>query len=489
MTRTIYDVCQGRVELAYEVVERGISDTGRIGAARRNVGAQTKARRILGLALLLTLSGGTLSPADGQQPVRSELPQLEVLVAHALDASPTIQAARHRIEAAAAAIGPAGALPDPMLGIGVMNLPIAEPEFGNDMMTMKTVGVGQTLPYPGKLSLQRRVAELELTAAEVELEAASRAVTQEVKDAYFELAFYDRALEIVRRNDELLSNLVRVTESRYGVGSGPQADVLKARVEVARLAEEAVALTEQRRAALARLNAVLNRPSETPVDASEVPERIARAAVPDDAEEVRFTSAALGARVADSPLPPLAELQETAVRLNPELRAHQAMISAQATRVELARKAHLPDFDISLQYGQRDGASDMISAMVSVPIPLRKGQKQDLLRKEAEARLSALQADHHEQANELRAQVARAYADLEKERAQLALFLTSIIPQGRAALESATASFQVGRVDFLALLENQAMLYTYETSYHRSLTDFARRLAELERMVGEEVLR
>ncbi|MDQ3388439.1 MAG: TolC family protein, partial [Gemmatimonadota bacterium] len=88
----------------------------------------------------------------------------------------------------------------------------------------------------------------------------------------------------------------------------------------------------------------------------------------------------------------------------------------------------------------------------------------------------------------LRADVARLYAEMERARAQLALFKKSIIPQGRASLASATAGFQVGRVDFLTLLENQTTLYSYETAYFQLLTDFAQRLAELERVAGKEIL-
>lgn len=414
---------------------------------------------------------------------------LDSLLNRALLAHPGIRAAESRVEAARAAVGPAGALPDPMLGVGVMNVPLgARDEADMTAMTMKTVGVGQMIPYPGKLALRRRVAELELSAAEAQHEAARLAVAEEVRRAYYELAFLDQAVGIIERNQKLLTNFVRVTESRYGVGTGGQQDVLKARVELARLAEEAVTLAERRTATLARLNAALDRPTGTPVAGPQVPEHLARAAVASNAREIRFASAALGSRAADSPLPPLAELQETAVRQSPAIRAHQAMIEAQAARVELARKEHLPDFDVSVQYGQRNDRPDMVSAMVSVPIPLRKGSKQDLEVKQAEAQLAALQAEHHEQANEIRAEVAGAYADLERNRAQLALFVKSILPQGRAALESATASFQVGRVDFLTVLENQATLYNYETQYHRGLADFAARLAELERTVGGQVL-
>lgn len=400
---------------------------------------------------------------------------------------PAIRAAEDRVEAARAAISPAGALPDPMLGVGITNLPVTNPGFEGPM-TMAMVGVGQLLPYPGKLDLRRRAAEAELAAADARREAARWAVEQEVKSAYYELAYLDQALGVVRNNETLLTNFIRVTQARYGVGTGGQQDILKARVESARLAEEAVMLSEQRRAVLARLNAALDRPTETAVETPRVPTRIARAAVAENPGEIRFASASLGARALNSRLPALSELQETAVRESPVIRAHQAMIAAQAARVELLRKAHLPDFNVSLQYGQ-SGEAGLVSAMVSVPVPLRRARVQDAQVKEAQAQLSAIQAEQHAMANELRAAVAASYATLERDRAQLGLFAKSIIPQGRAALESATAGFQVGRNDFLTLLDNQTTLYNYETAYFRSLTGFAQGLAELERTVGKEILR
>jgi outer membrane protein TolC len=123
-----------------------------------------------------------------------------------------------------------------------------------------------------------------------------------------------------------------------------------------------------------------------------------------------------------------------------------------------------------------------------VPIPWQKRRKQDQFVSEANAELSALQADYHERVNALRAEVATLHAELERTRAQLALFVKAILPQGSASLTSATASFQVGRVDFLTVLESQTTLYNYETAYYRALTDFARRLAELEAIVGKEIL-
>jgi outer membrane protein TolC len=356
-------------------------------------------------------------------------------------------------------------------------------------MTMRMVGVAQTIPYPGKLLLQRHVAEREVMATEASLEATRRRIVRDVRDAYYELAFIDRALEIVERNQGVLVTLIRVTEERYGVGAAGQQDVLKARVEASRLAETAVSLAEQRRTALARLNALLDRPSETPIDATAIPARVVSAALGDSANETRFVSAALGARAADSPLPALLELQEMAAHENPELLEHEALIAVQAARVDVARRDALPDFDVSVQYGQRSGYPDMVTATISIPIPIHRGRKQDHVVTAAGSELAALQAEHHEKQNELRADVARLVSDLERRRAQLALYTKAVLPQSRASLASATASYQVGRIEFLTVLHDQATLFTYETEYFRALTDFAKTLAELELVVGEEVVR
>jgi outer membrane protein, heavy metal efflux system len=413
---------------------------------------------------------------------------LDSLVARALVANPQIIAARQRVSAAQARIRTAGARPDPMLSIGIENLPITDPGY-RDFMTMNTIEVGQTLLYPGKRGLARRAADLDSDEAGAELRAMQIDIAAEVRKTYFEMAFLDRALEVLANNQKLLVNLIQATEARYTVGVGGQQDVLKARVKTARLADEAVMLAEQRRAQLARLNALLDRDTETPISEPRIPERIARAAVPSDSTIALFRTAALGARLADSPLRSLDSLQQLALRNNPMLRARQIGIDAQAARLELARKAHLPDFDVSIQYGQRPRFPDMVSAMVSVPIPVSRGSKQNQQVLETRAEMAALEADRDALRNRIRADVAEAYADAEKSRAQLALLVRSILPQGRASRESATSAFQVGRVDFLTVVESQATLYSYETAYFRALTDFAVSVADIEQLVGTEVLR
>lgn len=450
----------------------------------------------VGLALALGLPGMAPAQATNADASRAtpqprvehaEPGSLDSLVARAMAVNPIVRAAEARLDAARARIAPAGLRPDPMLMLGVQNLPVSDPGFSGEM-TMKMVGVGQMIPYPGKLSLNRRIAEREADAARAAVDAGRRSVARDVRSAYYELAFLDQGLAIAERNRELLIGLIEVTEARYGTGTGGQQDVLKARVEAGRLAETAVDLIERRRATLARLNAALDRPGDAPIEQPEIPRHIVRAAVAESPGAVRFASSAFGARAADSPLPTVEELQAVALRQSPMLREAEAMVAAHAARAELARRAVLPDVDVSLQYGQRTGHPDMLTAMISVPLPVQKGSKQDADITAVTADLRAAEAERHVRQNDLQAEIARLHSELERHRAQLALYVKSIVPQGSASLASATSSYQAGRVEFLTVLDNQATLFNYEVEYFRLLSEFATTLAELEQVVGEEVL-
>lgn len=435
-------------------------------------------------------------PASFNQP-RAELgapatpsaaADLDALVARALIVSPTLRVATARLAAARARVSPAGARPDPMLMAGVQNLPVSLPGF-DDFMTMKMVGVSQTLPYPGKLALQTRIAERDVDVSRAALEEARREIVRRVREAYYDIAFADHALGIVARNQSALGDLVRVSEAHYAVGTGAQADVLRARLEQTRLATDASSLTEDRGAALARLNALLDQPSDAPLDAGAFPAALLVLASPDSTHAVHFTSAALGARAAGSPLLPLDTLQGRAEQASPMLREHEAMIAAQRSRVALARKASLPDFTVNVAYGQRNALSDMVTATVSIPLPLQRGRKQNEEVAADVADLDALEAEHREQLNALRAEIAVRYSDAERARTQLALLVSAMLPQARATLASATASFQVGRVGLEEVVDAQAITFHAETSYYRALADFGKAIAALEQVVGTGVVR
>ncbi|MGH7588201.1 MAG: TolC family protein [Gemmatimonadota bacterium] len=439
---------------------------------------------IAGISFVLLIGPG---PVTAQEADSSS--DLADLLARAAAGNPRIAAAEQAVEATRARAAAAGILPDPMIGVGLVNALVSDPLSSRDFMTMRMVEVGQRFPYPGKLALEDEIAASEIAAAEAERRAVELEVVSEVKRAYYELFFLDRSHEIVDRNRALLDDFASITRVRYGVGTGSQQDVLKAQVEHTRLGDELIGLAERRAAVLAELNALLDRPSSEPVEKLALPETIIEAAIPEPGQEVRFTAIVLEAAGPSGPIPDLESLQRRAEEGNPLIHAHLARIRGQEARADLAGKAALPDFDLSFGYGQRSNREDMLSVWLSVPVPVVKGHKQDALEAGERAEVSSLEAGHRGMVNEIRAEVAGLHASLIRTRDQLALLGEGILPQARASLESATAGYSVATVDFLTVIDSQATLFRHELDYHRLLTAFGTDLATLEQVVGGEVLR
>ncbi len=84
---------------------------------------------------------------------------LKELISEALKNNPEIKAAFSETEAARQRIAPAGALEDPMLEAGLLNVPATSWRLNREDMTMKMLGLSQRFPYPGKRGLKREVAE------------------------------------------------------------------------------------------------------------------------------------------------------------------------------------------------------------------------------------------------------------------------------------------------------------------------------------------
>lgn len=420
---------------------------------------------------------------------------LDSLVHRAIAVSSTVRAAESTVDAARARIGPAGAWSDPMLMLGVLNVMVGGrddamrgAELAPEPMRMNMVGIGQTIPFPGKLSWARRAAEARLAEAEAELARVRLDLGAAVRRAYYDLALNGKSLEVVTRNAEVLVSLVAASDARYGAAGASQVETLNARLEAARLSETAADQAETRVAALARLNALLEQPSDTPLDAAFPPALVAIAA-PASSARAAFVSTSLGARAAGSPLKPVEELQLLARSSSPELLRERAALDAERAMAEVASREYLPDVMASLEYGQRAGLPDMVSARVSLPVPLFRRRKQGALAAAARADVATAEAGIAAAEHALFGRIGELHADIERQRTLLALYVGALIPQTQATVQASLAGFQDGRTSLFEVLDHQSALFRYETEYFSALASFARAVTELETTVGAEVLR
>lgn len=416
---------------------------------------QDKGRRSTDLARLTlgawVLCSGSIAHAQPMAPPAQPQLDLATLVKEAQASNPAIRAAEQRLQAARAMIPQARTLPDPMVNLGYEDMDGREAMYG----------VSQEFPFPGKLRLRGEVASREAEQMAAEYESVRLEVTARLKEAYYELYLAHKAAGILQRNRQLLTSLADTAQARYQVGQSAQADVLRAQAEVSRLLAKLAELRQQRQSLDAQINGILNRPATDPLG---VPEEI----------------------TAVAPVRSLRELAALAGTSAPRLRTRAKAVERGQAAVELARREYLPDFEIAAQ-GLRDPpmGEDGYRVMFNVTVPLFYASKQRYGVREAIAGRDAAADDLQDARQELTAQVIDHMAQIERSRELIDLFWNAILPQARATLDSARASYTVGKVDFLTVLSSLLTLQESELELHEQIVEHEKARARLEAVIGE----
>jgi cobalt-zinc-cadmium efflux system outer membrane protein len=421
----------------------------------------TLARRNLGVVSFGLLSLPAFLPAQST-PVAS--PRLVLAdVFHALEAgNPRLEAARQMTIAADARIKPARTLADPQLQFGLMNRNL--PGFGlQDPLGMNEVQVMQMVPIAGQLGLSGRIAEAQAgaagaRAADLRWELRARAAM-----AFYELYQVDRSIAVALTTQGLLRDITTTARTMYSVGQGRQADILRAQVEVDRMTEEIARMRAMRDAGAARLNSLLNRPSETPVPSPVLP---------------RFPRALVSA---DS-------MERLALAGRPMLTAGALEVEAAAAAQRRARREIWPDLQLGVVYGQRpmaDGTERMASLMAGFSVPIWAGRRQLEMRRETEAMRLGAEAELTAMRAETRGRLGELTAALRRSRDLRALYTTTILPQAEATVASTLSAYRVGEVDLPMLLDAQMTVNRYRQQIFLLEAEEGTALAELEMLLGQ----
>jgi outer membrane protein TolC len=390
--------------------------------------------------------------------------KLADLLAEAERNHPALKAAARMVEAKQARVPQARALPDPQLALGYMGDFAPFRTQPGDASSYRSLGVMQEFPFPGKRDLRGKIAAKDVDAARWEIEMARRRVLAEVRLAYFELWGADRALEVTRKNKDLLEKLARITEERYKLGKGLQQDVLRAQLEVTRLNQKLTLLEQRRQTQVARLNTLLQRPLDAPLG---------------PLAPVEKTLLAYS----------LEELVERGVANAPEIRQQEERIEQSQLAVRLAGREFYPDFGVGWDYQQRPGMPEMFGLRFSVSLPIFYKSKQRQMVSEAGSELAAARYQREALRTTLLFQVKEQYLAARASEELLTLYAKALVPQSTLTLEAALAAYQTGALDFLSVLNSFLGVLEYESAYYDELANFQKALARLEEITGIELVK
>jgi outer membrane protein TolC len=419
-----------------------------------------KIRNVFLSFLLLPVCWQAGSAAAAQPPAAD----LERLVAEALASNPEIKASEERWQMTVSRAAQAGSLDDPMLMFKIQNGLVRDPfDFNRDATTSKVIGLSQAVPAYGKRALLRKGAEREAEADRWRIEERRIELRRMVKETWYRISLVDRFLEILEKNITALDDLLRFSETMYGVGQGLQQDVLKAQLERSRMEEMRISLQQRRRTLTASMNTLLYRPAETALPA--IP--------PTDIVPLQLEQTAL---------------ETLAESHRPALKALSAQIEKAQLNRQLADKEFFPDYTLSFEYMQIDAGpmsegDDMYSAAVSFNLPVQR-QRRHAMVAEAVAENRMLVEERNVLRNQIRLAVADTLAALDGKGRLTDLYKEGILLQAASVLEATIASYRDGKTDFMKVLDSRMALFNLEREYHEAVAEYQMQLAVLEGVVG-----
>ncbi len=412
---------------------------------------------------LIALALGAGGDVRAQAPLQPDPPRLDLaaLLWEAEANSPDVAAALSRRAASVAVPSQTEALPDPIAGVSYTNAGLTEWTLGEDPDSMLTLSWMQEVPHSSKRRLASDAVSRETEVLSRRADLVRLALASRIKQQYAALYRIDRAASILETNRQILESFLRTARIRYETGEGLLENVLKAQTEVAVLDVQLVRLAQERLSVEADINRLVGRSSPAPLGVASVLPPV----VPPGSDET-------------------AQLEAEALAHAPEVLAVEAEVRRGEARLEASRGLAKPDFLWGAGFGYREDLDPQIMGSFGMRLPVYEKRKQAQGIVQSAAELDASRLD----AASMRLSVAAETRDLAAQAARAAAILKlyddSVIPQARSALDSAAASYGVGRIDFKTLLDDFGALLRYQIDRETQRAEQVAALAGLERLTG-----
>jgi outer membrane protein TolC len=320
-----------------------------------------------------------------------------------------------------------------------------------------SVTIEQQIPLSGLRGHRRASALADVDRLRADASRTRLDVGIEAAGAFLMLQERRRTAALVTEQVAFARDLVSAANARYGSGTAPQSDVLRAEVEVARMEALQRALAGETRAAEAMLNTTLAIDPDQPVP------QLAPLVLAQEVPSWPAIRAALATR--------------------PELAAGRAEIARAAADVQAMRDMFRPMATIRTgpAYTMAEGRGWM--AMVGLSLPVWRGKLRAGVA-EAEAMRAMSEADLRAMTRMIEGDAAVAAGQLEAARARQAALTGDVLPRARLAIEPAVASYASGQLPLVSVIEAVQALWLVQSDLVSADTQLGLAWARLGRAIG-----
>ncbi|WP_305461155.1 TolC family protein [Photobacterium leiognathi] len=332
----------------------------------------------------------------------------------------------------------ASSLPDPKLKMGFGGLPIDSFSFDSDPMTMISVGLMQQFGRGATLDLQQRKGEIQAKGIELQLGVRELDIANAITQRWLELGYLQHVEAIIKQNKRLFSELAQVTKTNYANGTNEAQDVLQAQLQISKMDETLNSNLQQQQRLIYQLSEWLGT------------QWLSSASTMNAKQPLHWQKL-------NTLLPQLENRTEhyAILRHHPMVKISDTAISANETQVDIAAEAYQPQFGVEVMYGARFAngmngkpASDMLSAYLTMDVPLFTENKQDRSYNAAQQQVIAAKSQRDLLLQQMNAKVNTLLIERHNLLSRIERYKKSLQPQAKARTRAVERGYQNNTASF-----------------------------------------
>ncbi|OCH41787.1 TolC family protein [Vibrio cyclitrophicus] len=339
-------------------------------------------------------------------------------------------------------------LMDPKLKVGFGGLPVDSFQFDEDPMTNISVGLMQQFERGDTLDLQQKKAGQQADGLALQVEARELTVANSMTQLWLELGYQQFAEGVMRENRRLLVELENYVQTNYSIGKSEAQDLLNAQLQVSKLDEKLQANQQVQRRLISQLSEWLG--SDWLGNQAISSQALGSKGILHATNQIDWSLLESKLSTNNDATKHYQLLME-----HPLVKITDATISSNQTQVELAEQAYTPQFGVEVMYAHRQAnnmagepASDLVSAYLTVDIPLFTGNRQDKNLSAAQYQVGAAKSQKDTLLSQMNAQVNALLVDRSNLIQRLDRYQTSLLPQTAARISAVERGYQNNTAQF-----------------------------------------
>lgn len=367
-------------------------------------------------------------------------------------------------------------LMDPKLKVGFGGLPVDSFKFDEDPMTNISVGLMQQFERGATLDLNQRKANQQADGMTYQVQVREREVANSITQLWLELGYLQYAETLIESNQRLMVEMEQYIQTNYSIGKSEAQDLLNTQLKVNKLDEKLQSNQQMQNRAVAQLSEWLGSEwlNHRSIDSNQA-----------------------GYQLDWSRLNTLLEQQTSNTQYYSLLNQHpmaqmaDANISANRTQVEVAEQSYTPQFGVEVMYAYRQSdnmkgepASDLLSAYLTMDIPLFTDNRQDKNVAAAQYQVGAAQYQKDTLLAQMNAQVNALMTDRMNLIERIQRYQERLLPQSKARIEAVERGYQNNTAQFGDVITASTDELALQMELARLITDMNQVNSKLSMLLG-----